>query len=34
MPRAALAAVPEARVAAVEEIAAFVVELCGERRAA
>lgn len=30
MPRAALAAVPDARVAAVEEIASIVVELCGE----
>jgi two-component system, chemotaxis family, protein-glutamate methylesterase/glutaminase len=34
MPRAALAAVPDARVARVEEIAALVVELCGERVAA
>lgn len=34
MPRAALAAVPDARVAPVEEIAALVVELCGERVAA
>jgi two-component system chemotaxis response regulator CheB len=34
MPRAALEAVPDARVAAVEEIAAIVVELCGERKAA
>jgi len=34
MPRAALAAVPDARVAPVDEIAALVVELCGERVAA
>jgi len=34
MPRAALAAVPDARVAPVEEIAAIVVGLCGERQAA
>jgi two-component system, chemotaxis family, protein-glutamate methylesterase/glutaminase len=34
MPRAALAAVPDARVAPVEEIAALVIELCGERVAA
>ena len=34
MPRAALAAVPDARVALVDEIAALVVELCGERVAA
>lgn len=31
MPRAALAAVPDAFVAPVEEIAALVVELCGEQ---
>jgi two-component system, chemotaxis family, protein-glutamate methylesterase/glutaminase len=34
MPRAALAAVPDARVAPVEEIATLVVELCGEQVAA
>jgi len=34
MPRAALAAVPEARVASVQEIAPLLVELCGTEKAA
>ena len=34
MPRAALAAVPDARVAELEEIAPILVELCGTQKAA
>jgi two-component system chemotaxis response regulator CheB len=34
MPRAALAAVPDARIARLDEIAAVLVDLCGRRKAA